>query len=72
MKGFIDERPLVGGDDDATLQRFRRVAFIAVALSTTTMLACVVAFPICYQYIQRLHSSLISDIDFCKVYLNLL
>lgn len=49
------------------ISHFRRVAFLAVALSTVTVLACVVGLPLCYQYVQRVQSGMMSDMDFCKV-----
>lgn len=49
------------------LTHFRQIAFVAVALSTVTMLACIVVMPIAYQYIQRVQSSITSDIEFCRV-----
>uniref|UniRef100_A0A915DSQ6 Nematode cuticle collagen N-terminal domain-containing protein n=1 Tax=Ditylenchus dipsaci TaxID=166011 RepID=A0A915DSQ6_9BILA len=57
---------LYGEYDEQDLRHFRRVAFVAVALSTVTMLACVVLLPISYQYIQRVQSSITSDIEFCR------
>jgi hypothetical protein len=51
---------------EAYMRHFRRVAFIAVALSTVTMLGCIVVMPLSYQYIQRVHSSVTNDIDFCR------
>lgn len=52
---------------DEDISHFRRVAFLAVAMSTVTVLACVVGLPLSYQYIQRVQSSMLSDMDFCKV-----
>lgn len=58
----------MGGEfSEQDLRHFRRVAFVAVALSTVTMLACVIVLPISYQYIQRVQSSVASDIEFCRV-----
>lgn len=56
-----------GKFSEQDLRHFRQVAFVAVALSTVTMLACVVVMPIVYQYIQRIQSSITSDIEFCRV-----
>lgn len=57
----------MGGEfSEQDLRHFRRVAFVAVALSTVTMLACVIILPISYQYIQRVQSSVASDIEFCR------
>lgn len=55
-----------GKFSEQDLRHFRQVAFIAVALSTVTMLACVIVMPIAYQYIQRVQSSITSDIEFCR------
>uniref|UniRef100_A0A0R3S7B6 Col_cuticle_N domain-containing protein n=1 Tax=Elaeophora elaphi TaxID=1147741 RepID=A0A0R3S7B6_9BILA len=52
---------------EADMQHFRRVAFIAVALSTVTMLSCVTLMPISYQYVQRVQSTMLNDMEFCKV-----
>lgn len=51
---------------ELSMRHFRRVAFLAVALSTMTMLACIVVLPLSYQYIQRVQSSVSNDIDFCR------
>lgn len=48
-------------------RRIRRTAFIAVAVSTMTVLCCIVLAPVTYQHIQRVQSILNSDMDFCKV-----
>uniref|UniRef100_A0A183BIB8 Col_cuticle_N domain-containing protein n=1 Tax=Globodera pallida TaxID=36090 RepID=A0A183BIB8_GLOPA len=57
---------LVGEFSEQDLRHFRRVAFVAVALSTVTMLACVLLMPVAYQYIQRVQSSISNDIEFCR------
>ncbi|CAD5225098.1 unnamed protein product [Bursaphelenchus xylophilus] len=51
---------------EQSMKHFRRVAFLAVALSTMTMLACIVVLPLSYQYIQRVQSSVSSDVEFCR------
>uniref|UniRef100_A0A7E4VEI8 Col_cuticle_N domain-containing protein n=1 Tax=Panagrellus redivivus TaxID=6233 RepID=A0A7E4VEI8_PANRE len=56
----------MGEFTEKDLRHFRRVAFVAVALSTVTMLACIVLLPLSYQYIQRIHSSMTSDVEFCR------
>uniref|UniRef100_A0A914WLT4 Nematode cuticle collagen N-terminal domain-containing protein n=1 Tax=Plectus sambesii TaxID=2011161 RepID=A0A914WLT4_9BILA len=58
--------PTSSGMSEDDISHFRRVAFLAVALSTVTVLACVVGLPLCYQYVQRVQSSMLSDMDFCK------
>jgi len=55
-----------GEFSERDLRHFRRVAFLAVALSTVTMLSCVIVMPISYQYIQRIQSSVSSDVEFCR------
>lgn len=62
-----EKTKLMGEFSEEDLRHFRRVAFVAVALSTVTMLASVIALPLAYQYVQRVQSSASSDIDFCKV-----
>ncbi|KAL3077016.1 hypothetical protein niasHT_035850 [Heterodera trifolii] len=57
---------LVGEFSEQDLRHFRRVAFVAVALSTVTMLACVLLMPVAYQYIQRVQSTISNDIEFCR------
>lgn len=52
---------------EADMQHFRRVAFIAVALSTVTMLSCIILMPISYQHVQRVQSTMLNDMEFCKV-----
>jgi hypothetical protein len=52
---------------EADISHFRRVAFLAVAMSTVTVLACVVGLPLSYQYVQRVQSNMLNDMDFCKV-----
>lgn len=59
--------PVSSGMSEDDISHFRRVAFLAVALSTVTVLACVVGLPLCYQYVQRVQSSMMSDMDYCKV-----
>lgn len=56
-----------GEFNEKDVRHFRRVAFLAVALSTVTMLSCVIVMPISYQYIQRIQSSVSNDIEFCRV-----
>lgn len=62
--GLVAEEVLY---DEKVMNHFRKVAFVAVALSTMTMLACIVVLPLSYQYIQRVQSSVSNDIEFCRV-----
>lgn len=55
------------GFTEADIQHFRRIAFIAVALSTVTMLASVILMPLSYQYVQKVQSTMLNDMEFCKV-----
>ncbi|EFO15668.1 hypothetical protein LOAG_12842, partial [Loa loa] len=48
------------------MKHFRRVAFIAITLSTVTMLSCIIVMPMSYQYLQKVQSTLINDMEFCK------
>lgn len=64
---MTEKAQLMGEFTEKDLRHFRRVAFIAVSLSTVTMLACVVILPLSYQYIQRIQSSMTSDVEFCRV-----
>lgn len=63
---MTEKAQLMGEFTEKDLRHFRRVAFIAVSLSTVTMLACVVILPLSYQYIQRIQSSMTSDVEFCR------
>ncbi|VDN00284.1 unnamed protein product, partial [Onchocerca ochengi] len=51
---------------DNDMMHFRRVAFIAVTLSTVTTLSCIILMPISYQYVQKVQSTMLNDIEFCK------
>jgi hypothetical protein len=66
----VDKAALMAQEElmssEAYMHHFRRVAFLAVALSTVTMLSCIVILPLSYQYIQRVHSSVTNDLDFCR------
>ncbi|KAF7633821.1 Col_cuticle_N domain-containing protein [Meloidogyne graminicola] len=60
------DKTKIGEFSENDLRHFRRIAFVAVALSTVSMLACVLLMPIACQYIQRVQSSISNDIDFCR------
>ncbi|VIO96992.1 cuticular collagen, putative [Brugia malayi] len=51
---------------ETDMKHFRLVAFIAVALSTVTMLSCIILMPISYQYVQKVQSTMQNDMEFCK------
>uniref|UniRef100_A0A914RCD5 Nematode cuticle collagen N-terminal domain-containing protein n=1 Tax=Panagrolaimus davidi TaxID=227884 RepID=A0A914RCD5_9BILA len=61
-----EKAQLMGEFTENDLRHFRRVAFVAVALSTVTMLACIVIMPLSYQYVQRIQSSMTNDVEFCR------
>lgn len=44
----------------------RRVAFSAVLVSTSAVIASVITLPIVYNYVQTLQSHMMSELDFCK------
>ena len=48
-------------------QQMRRVAFFAIVISTTAIIASVVTLPMLYSYVQSFQSHLIVETDFCKV-----
>ncbi|GMT28237.1 hypothetical protein PFISCL1PPCAC_19534, partial [Pristionchus fissidentatus] len=50
----------------AEMFRFRRMAFSAVVLSTSTIIFSILLMPLVYQNVQKIHSSLQSDTAFCK------
>uniref|UniRef100_A0A1I8EKI6 Col_cuticle_N domain-containing protein n=1 Tax=Wuchereria bancrofti TaxID=6293 RepID=A0A1I8EKI6_WUCBA len=51
---------------ETDMKHFRLVAFIAVTLSTVTMLSCIILMPISYQYVQKVQSTMQNDMEFCK------
>ena len=67
MLGAEEKAQLMGEWTEKDMRHFRRLAFVAVALSTVTMLACVVILPLSYQYIQKIQSTVTSDVEFCRV-----
>jgi hypothetical protein len=46
---FSSDEGFTKEEEEGEVRHFRRVAFLAVALSTVTMLSCVVVMPIAYQ-----------------------
>ena len=56
MSTNVDKAALMAAEElmssEQYMRHFRRVAFLAVALSTVTMLGCIVVLPLSYQYIQ--------------------
>lgn len=51
-------------------QQMRRVAFVAVVVSTTAIIASVVTLPMLYSYVQSFQSHLMIETDYCKVTLS--
>uniref|UniRef100_A0A914XHB3 Nematode cuticle collagen N-terminal domain-containing protein n=1 Tax=Plectus sambesii TaxID=2011161 RepID=A0A914XHB3_9BILA len=47
-------------------RQMRRVAFIAVVVSTVAVIASVVTLPMLYNYVQNFQSHLMAEADFCK------
>ncbi len=45
----------------------RRVAFVAVVVSTVAVIASVITLPMVYGYVQGLQSHMMAETDFCKV-----
>lgn len=60
-----------GGNEEKTKEEFfapiRRLAFVAVVVSTMTTFALTVTVPMAYNYVQYVHSMLDSEVEFCKV-----
>lgn len=47
-------------------RQMRRIAFVAVVVSTVAVIASVVTLPMLYNYIQSFQSHLIIETDYCK------
>lgn len=47
-------------------RRMRRVAFIAVVVSTTAIVASTITLPLVYNYVQSLQSHLAGELHFCR------
>lgn len=45
----------------------RPVAFIAVVFSTFAVTACLMTFPLVFNYVQALQASIQGEVDFCQV-----
>lgn len=52
--------------EDDQYRHMRRVAFLAVVVSTVAVMASVITLPLVYNYIQALQSHMASELDFCK------
>lgn len=49
-------------------RQMRRVAFVAVVVSTVAVIASVVTLPMLYNYVQNFQSHLMAEAEFCKVW----
>ncbi|VDM38392.1 unnamed protein product [Toxocara canis] len=47
-------------------RHMRRIAFVAIVVSTAAVIASVVTLPMLYRYVQSLESHLIVETDYCK------
>lgn len=44
----------------------RLLAFLGVVFSTVSVVSCLIAFPLMFNYVQNLQSSVQNDLDFCR------
>jgi hypothetical protein len=54
-------------DDLAEHDRYRRIAFVSVAISVTSLLASVIVIPIIYSYVGELQSQISNEMGYCRV-----
>jgi hypothetical protein len=52
---------------EAEHNRLRRVAFLAVAISTAAVFASIVTMPLIYSYVQAIQSQINAEVGFCRV-----
>lgn len=52
---------------EAEHNRFRRIAFVTVAISTTALFASIITMPMIYSYVQELQSQITNEIGYCRV-----
>lgn len=45
----------------------KAVAFGAVVFSTVAVTACLITFPLVFQYVQTLQATVQAEVEFCKV-----
>lgn len=57
----------ISGKDEH--QHMRRIAFLAIVLSTAAVISSIVTLPMLYGLVQTLESHLMVEADFCKVIL---
>lgn len=48
-------------------RQMRRIAFVAVVVSTVAVICSVVTLPMLYNYVQSFQSHLMVETDYCKV-----
>lgn len=53
--------------DERQQRHMRRIAFIAIVLSTSAVVASIVTLPMLYSYVQSFQSHLMVETDYCKV-----
>jgi hypothetical protein len=54
-------------EETAEHRQMRRIAFVAVVVSTVAVIAAVVTLPMLYSYVQSFQSHLMVETDYCKV-----
>ena len=63
----MDETTKLDDHDMRQMQRMRRIAFVATAVSTTAVLACVIGMPMLYEAMQHVQSSMDDQLGVCRV-----
>ncbi|VDN58211.1 unnamed protein product [Dracunculus medinensis] len=57
-------------DDKSVKQRkaeqLRKIIFLGIAISTSVTLICIIVAPLLYNYVQRIHTALLNEVEFCK------
>lgn len=48
-------------------RQMRRIAFLAIVVSTVAVISTVITLPMLYSFIQTLENHLLIETDFCKV-----
>ena len=61
------ELEVVNGGETAEHRQMRRIAFVAVVVSTVAVIAAVVTLPMLYSYVQSFQIHLLVETDYCKV-----
>lgn len=55
-------------DETAEHRQMRRIAFVAIVVSTMAVIAAVVTLPMLYSYVQSFQSHLLVETGYCKVW----